>query len=109
MEEQNTMMDFMDEIEKSMKRIYKDDVLKGTIITAGDEEILVNIGYTSDGVITKEEMADDYDYKEGDEISVLVLNPHDDGNVILSHKKAEEIVGWNDLEEAYEQKKRRKR
>ena len=106
MEEQNTMMDFMDEIEKSMKRIYKDDVLNGTIISTGDEEVLVNINYTSDGIITREELVDDYDYKEGDEISVYVLNSHDEeGNVVLSHKRAEEIVGWDDLEEAYHQKK----
>lgn len=107
MEEQNTMQDFMDEIEKSMKRIHKDDVLDGTVISVGEEEILVNINYTSDGIVTKEEMAEGCDYKIGDSISVLVLNPHDtDGNVVLSHKKAEEIVGWEDLEEAYEQKKR---
>jgi len=107
MEEQNTMMDFMDEIEKSMRRIHKDDVLDGTIISVNDEEILVNINYTSDGIITREEMAEDFDYKVDDEISVLVLNPHDaEGNVILSHKSAEEIVGWDDLEEAYEQKKK---
>ena len=85
MAEQNTMMDFMEEIENSMKRIYKDDVLKGTVIRVGDEEILVNIGYTSDGIITKEEMAEGHEYKEGDELSVLVLNTNDgDGNVVLS-------------------------
>ncbi len=107
MDEQNTMADFMEEIEKSMKRVYKDDVLNGTIISAGEEEILVNIGYTSDGIITKEEMAEDYSYMEGDEISVLVLNSHDnEGNVVLSHKKAEEIVGWDELEQAYDQKKK---
>ena len=107
MEEQNTMMDFMDEIEKSMRRIYKDDVLEGTIISVNGELVLVNINYTSDGIITREEMADDYDYKEGDAISVLVLNPHDEeGNVVLSHKSAEEIVGWDDLEEAFESKKK---
>lgn len=107
MEEQNTMLDFMDEIEKSMKRIYKDDVLNGTIISVNDEEILVNINHTSDGIITREEWAEGYDYQEGDEISVLVLNPHDEeGNVVLSHKRAEEIVGWEDLEEAYDQKKK---
>jgi ribosomal protein S1 len=94
MEEQNTMMDFMDEIEKSMKRIYKDDVLEGTIISAGEEEILVNINYTSDGIILREEMVEGYDYEPGGEIAVMVLNPHDeDGNVVLSHRKAEEIVG----------------
>lgn len=105
MEEKTTMADFMDEIEKSMKRIYKDDVLDGTIISVNEEEILVNIDYTSDGIISREEMVEDFDYKENDKISVFVLNPHDEeGNVVLSHKKAEEIVGWIDLEEAYEKK-----
>ena len=107
MEEQKTMMDFMDEIEKSMKRIYKDDVLDGTIISAGEEEALVNINYTSDGIILREEMVEGYNYGPGGEITVMVLNPHDEeGNVVLSHKKAEEIVGWDDLEEAYEDKKK---
>lgn len=105
MEEQNTMQDFMDEIEKSMRRIYKDDVLEGTIISVGDEEVLVNINYTSDGIILKEEMSEDYEYNVGDSISVLVLDPHDsEGNVVLSHKNAEEIVGWEELEEAYNKK-----
>ena len=107
MEEKTTMADFMDEIEKSMRRIYKDDVLDGTIISVKDDEILVNIDYTSDGIITREEMVEDHDYKEGEQISVLVLNPHDEeGNVVLSHKKADEIVGWIDLEEAFEKKKK---
>lgn len=107
MEEQNTMMDYMDEIEKSMRRVYKDDVLDGTIISIGEDEILVNINYTSDGIIPKQEMAEDYEYEVGGEISVLVLEPHDeDGNVVLSHKQAEAIVGWDDLEEAFDQKKK---
>ncbi|HWQ78112.1 MAG TPA: 30S ribosomal protein S1 [Anaerovoracaceae bacterium] len=107
MEEKTTMQDFMDEIEQSMKRIYKDDVLEGTIISAGEEEILVNINYTSDGIITKEEMSEGYDYQVGGRISVLVLDPHDsEGNVILSHRQAEAIVGWDDLEEAFEEKKK---
>ncbi len=107
MDEQNTMADFMDEIEKSMRKVYQDDVLKGTIISANEEEVLVNINHTSDGIINKEEMAEDYAYNIGDDISVLVLNPHDnEGNVILSHKSAEEIVGWDELEEAYNEKKK---
>ncbi|HML37777.1 MAG TPA: S1 RNA-binding domain-containing protein, partial [Bacillota bacterium] len=107
MEDQNTMMDFMDEIEKSMRRVHKDDVLDGTVISVGEEDVLVNINYTSDGIIPKEEMAEGYEYEVGGEISVLVLNPHDeDGNVVLSHKQAEAIVGWDDLEEAFDQKKK---
>ncbi len=100
------MLDFMDEIEKSMKRVYKDDVLNGTIISVSDEEILVNIDYIADGIIEREELVEGYDYQPGEPISAYVLNAHDeDGNVVLSHKKAEEIVGWIDLEKAFEEKK----
>ncbi len=106
-EDQSTMADFMDEIEKSMRKVSKDDILKGTIIEANEGEILVNINHTSDGIITKEEMTDDFDYQAGDDISVLVLNPHDhEGNVLLSHKSAEELVGWEELEEAFDQNKK---
>jgi small subunit ribosomal protein S1 len=106
-EDPDTMADFMDEIEKSMRKVYKDDILKGTIIAINGEEILVNINHTSDGIIDREEMADGVDYHIGDEISVLVLSPHDqEGNVVLSHRSAEEIVGWEDLEVAFDQNKR---
>ena len=50
-------------------------------------------------------MVEGYGYSVGGEISVQVKDPHDnEGNVLLSHKSAEEIVGWEDLEEAYAQK-----
>ena len=105
MEENLTMADFMEEIENSMRKVYKDDVLKGTIIEVNEEEVLVNINHTSDGIIPKEEMVEGYGYSVGGEISVQVKDPHDnEGNVLLSHKSAEEIVGWEDLEEAYAQK-----
>ena len=107
MEDQHTMADFMDEIEKSMRRVHKGDILNGTIIAVNAEEILVNINHTSDGIVRKEEMAEGYDYKAGDAISVMVSDPHDnEGNVVLSHKSAEEIVGWEELEEAFAQKKK---
>ncbi len=97
----------MDEIEKSMRRVHKGDILNGTIIAVNAEEILVNINHTSDGIVRKEEMAEGYDYKAGDAISVMVSDPHDnEGNVVLSHKSAEEIVGWEELEEAFAQKKK---
>ena len=107
MEEKNTMMDYMDEIEKSMERIYKGDLLKGTVISVHEEHVLVNIDYISDGIIKKEDLAADYEYKVGDVIPVIVLDTHDaEGNVVLSHKDAEEIDGWVELEEAYKDKKK---
>ena len=105
MEEKTTMMDFMDEIEKSMERIYKGDLLKGTVTSVTDEAILVNINYISDGIIRKEGMTEGFEYKEGDEIPVIVLDTHDaEGNVVLTHKEAEELDGWADLEDAYRDK-----
>lgn len=101
MQEQNTMMDFMDEIEKSMKRLNKDEVLEGTVMSVTEDEVLVNMNTSSDGVIMKEEWSEGYDYQLGDQIWVYVLNPHDgNGNVVLSHKRAEELVGWEELEDA---------
>ncbi|QOX64717.1 30S ribosomal protein S1 [Anoxybacterium hadale] len=107
MEEKNTMMDFLDEIEKSMERIYKGDLLKGTVISVNEETVLVNINYISDGIIRREGMTEDFEYREGDVIPVIVLDPHDaEGNVVLTHREAEELDGWEDLEEAFKSKKR---
>ncbi len=103
-EELNTMEAYMDEIEKSMKRLEKDDLLEGKVVSILDEEVIVNIGYVSDGIVRREEWMSGHTYEPEQEIAVLVINPHDqEGNVILSHKKAEILAGWEDLEDAYEE------
>lgn len=105
--EDGSMQDFMQELEGSMKRIHGGDVVKGTVISASDDAVFVNIGYMADGVISKEELSHDPEVNPkdmvnpGDEIYVYILEVNDgEGNVALSKIKAEEYKVWDEFEES---------
>ncbi|NLK98279.1 MAG: 30S ribosomal protein S1 [Epulopiscium sp.] len=98
------MAQMMDDIEKSMKRIHAGDIVKGKVIKVNEDEVLVNIGYMADGIISKEELSDDENIdprdllKPDDEIDVVILQVDDgEGNVILSKKQADQVVVWDEL------------
>jgi len=102
------MEQFMEQIDKSMDRIYVGDILKGKIISVNEDEVLVDISYIMDGIIIKEEFSEDGILNPmdivsvGDEINVYVLKLDDgEGNIVLSRKRAERIVVWDDLEKIY--------
>ncbi len=104
-----SMDDFTDELNSSFTKLFNGDIVEGTIISVSESEILVNIGYISDGIITVEEsMASSIDefkelYKEGDTIKAEVLKKDDgEGNVLLSIKKANQILAWDELQEAFD-------
>lgn len=77
-----------------VKRINKGDILKGKVIDVNDKQVTVDIKYAFDGIITREEFANNDEnpvdlVKPGDEINVVVLSPNDgDGFVSLSRKRA---------------------
>lgn len=103
--------EMLDAIEKSFKRISRGDIVKGKVIYVTDSEVMVNINYKSDGIITKDELSSDPEvnpkdlFKEGDDIEVYVLKLDDgEGNVVLSYKRLESIRSWDKLEEAYNNK-----
>lgn len=103
--------EMLDAIEKSFRRINRGDIVKGKVIYVTDNEVMVNINYRSDGIITKEELSDDPEvnpkelFKEGDDIEVYVIKLDDgEGNVVLSYKRLESIKVWEKLEEAYNNK-----
>lgn len=107
--EEVSMQDFMSALEGSLKRINAGDVVKGTVISASDEEVFVNIGYMADGVISKEEFTDDLTAslkdlaKPGDELYVYILEVNDgEGNVALSKLKAEEHKVWDEFQDSLE-------
>lgn len=107
--EENSMQDFMSALEGSLKRINAGDVVKGTVISATNDEVFVNIGYMADGVIAKNEFTDDLtaDLKNlvnpGDELFVYILQVNDgEGNVALSKLKAEEYKVWDEFQESLE-------
>ena len=102
------MGDMLDSLEGNLKRIDIGDVVKGTVISLTEEEVFVNIGYMSDGIISKNELCDDAEKKPsdilkvGDEIEVYILNVNDgEGNVALSLKKVECSKVWDEFEEAF--------
>lgn len=88
-------------------------IVKGTILRVSDDELIVNVGYKSDGIITSDEVILEDDqaslseaFKEGDEIEVEVLKVNDgDGNVLLSQKNIVRHRIWKEVEEAFQGQK----
>lgn len=98
-----SMNDMMNNIEESMKKIHSGDVVKGKVISVTEDEVLVNLGYISDGIISKSELSvENISPKElvnpDDEIDVYIVKVNDgEGNVVLSKKKADAIKAWEEL------------
>lgn len=105
-----SMKDMMEEIEKSMKKLKEGDTVKGKVISVTDDEVLVNIGYMSDGIIPRNEVSNEEvnlkeTIKPDEEIYVSILKLNDgEGNVLLSKKRADVIKTWDKLEESFKNK-----
>lgn len=106
MDENNlTMDDFKDEISRSFKRLQEGDMVKGTIIGISDTEVTVDLGYYSEGIIKLEELSNDprfsikADVIIGEEVTCMVLGEDREGNILLSKKKAEDVLSWDKLQQ----------
>ena len=102
-----TMSELMEEVDKTMMRIHTGDILEGKVISVDDKSVIVNIGYHADGIILSNEVSGNPNVSPidivspGDIIDVEVLKIDDgEGNVLLSKKRAEALVAWDDVEEA---------
>ena len=98
-------------LEDSLVTLHTGDVVKGTVIQVAGEEVSVNLGFKSDGVIPRGEFSRDTTVvpsqvvQPGDEIEVFVVRVNDgDGNVLLSRKRIEEQKGMEDIEKAFNEK-----
>ncbi|MCT4594709.1 MAG: bifunctional 4-hydroxy-3-methylbut-2-enyl diphosphate reductase/30S ribosomal protein S1 [Anaeromicrobium sp.] len=110
-QEQNDMMSMMEEIEKSLVMPRRGTIVKGTVVQVTEGEVVVNIGYKSDGVIPRSELAGDSSVdprtiiKEGEELEVCVLKSDDgEGNVLLSKKRVDAEKHWKEIEKIFEDK-----
>jgi (E)-4-hydroxy-3-methyl-but-2-enyl pyrophosphate reductase len=104
-----SMNDFMDYIEKSIRLPRGGEMVTGTIHQVTDREIIVNLGCKKDGIIPKEEIKMEPDQKltdlfhVGDEIHAKVIKTDDgDGSILLSRKKLEAVEHWDEINNAYE-------
>ncbi|MBE0639221.1 MAG: 30S ribosomal protein S1 [Bacteroidales bacterium] len=88
---------------KTFSTIAEHEVVEGTISGITDREIVVNIGFKSDGVIPKGELRYNPDAKVGDKIEVYVESQEDQtGQLLLSHKKARILKSWERVNQAFE-------
>ena len=104
--EEVSMKDIMGNIEESMVHINSGDIVRGTVISVNENEVLVNIGYMTDGVIPKEEISNEKEVvlsdivKVDDEIFVYIMKINDgEGNVLLSKKRADGVKIWDKFQE----------
>ena len=88
---------------KSFKSLEQGDVITGKVVSINDREVVINIGFKSDGVINASELRYNKDLKIGDEIEVYVESQEDaNGQMQLSHKRALILKSWQRVNEAYD-------
>ena len=87
----------------SLNKVNDHDVVDGTVIAMNKREVVVNIGFKSDGIIPTSEFRYNPDLKVGDTVEVYIENQEDKkGQLILSHKKARASRSWERINEALE-------
>ena len=101
-------MSFDQMLEESFKTIRNGEVVQGTIIDVKEDEIILNIGYKADGIISRNEYSNDQNLdlttvaKVGDEMEAKVLKVNDgEGQVLLTYKRLKAEKGNKRLEEAF--------
>ena len=89
--------------DQSLNTVKDKEVIEGTVISINKREVVVNIGYKSDGVISMNEFRYNPELKVGDTVEVYIENQEDKkGQLVLSHKKARATRSWDRVNAALE-------
>jgi len=92
-----------DRYSQTLSKVIENEVVEGTVVNLNKREVIVNIGYKSEGVISINEFRYNPDLSAGDKVEVYVENAEDKkGQLILSHKKARSLRSWDRVNEAFE-------
>ncbi len=103
-----TMADYDEAIKDSVKPVHEGDILKGVVIGVSDEELTVDLGIYTDGVIRLEDASDDpsftfHEYTIGQEITATVIKRDNaQGRIQLSLKEAAAKLGWERMKQLME-------
>lgn len=104
-------LSFEQMLEESLKTIRTGEIVEGTVIAVKEDEIVLNIGYKSDGILTRSEYSNTPNVdlrtvaQNGDKMEVKVLKVNDgEGQVLLTYKRLAAEKGSKRLEEAFENK-----
>jgi small subunit ribosomal protein S1 len=105
-EEYERLLDMYD---VSFKNFAEGEVVKGVVLQVSESEVIVDVGYKSEGIIPIEEFRDENGQlavKRGDLVDVLLEKTEDkEGYVVLSKEKAEKMKVWDDVERAYQERR----
>jgi small subunit ribosomal protein S1 len=86
---------------QTLKSINDHEVVEGVVVNKNSKEVVVNIGFKSDGVIPLSEFRYNPDLKSGDKVEVYIENQENkDGQLVLSHKKARAMKSWERINSA---------
>ena len=101
-----TMEDYASELEASFREIHEGDILTGTVIGVGETEIILDLGYYTDGIVHLEDITDDPAFSikngiaPGTVVSATVIKRDDgEGHILMSIKDAAAVVAWDQLKE----------
>ena len=99
----------LDLYDTSFRNIAEGEVVKGTVLKVTPSEVIVDVGYKSEGIISVDEFVDEtgqITVQPGDIVDVLLERTEDrDGYVVLSREKAEKMKIWDEVEKAYAERK----
>lgn len=89
--------------EQTLNEVVENEVVEGTVVTITDREVVVNIGFKSDGLVSMSEFKDMPELKVGDRVEVFIEQQEDpNGQILLSRKKAKILTAWSKIEKALE-------
>src|SRR6266496_469532 len=105
-EEYERLLDMYD---VSFKNFAEGEVVKGVVLQVSESEVIVDVGYKSEGIIPVDEFRDEtgkINVKAGDIVDVLLEKTEDkEGYVVLSREKAEKMKIWDEVEKAYAERR----
>ncbi|GAB2783084.1 30S ribosomal protein S1 [Rhabdobacter roseus] len=88
----------------TLSPITEKEVVKGVVVGITDREVILNIGFKSDGLVSSNEFRDLPGMKIGDEVEVYVENQEDaQGQLVLSRKKAKVITAWDNIQKSFDE------
>jgi len=88
----------------TLSTIAENEVIDGTVISMNKREVVINIGYKSEGVVSLNEFRYNSELKQGDTVEVYVESQEDKkGQLVLSHKKARAMRSWDRVNQALDQ------
>ena len=88
---------------ETLSTVAENEVIEGTVISMSKREVVINIGYKSEGVVSLNEFRYNPEMKAGDKVEVYVESKEDkQGQLLLSHKKARAMKSWDRVNEALE-------